>query len=204
MPGKRKIRNYVVNRSYQLRYMMIIVVLCATLLSVLGYYWYSEMKVASDIVEVNVIATMREGLARSVQEDIARHDQVRILILVGAGVLLCLVIAGFTLIFTHRVAGPLYVLNRYMEQITAGRLASVRAMRKGDSIPGFFNSFQQMSASLRKQAGQDASDLEAALAAAKGLPEGENAAGDEARERLLKVLEELHQRKVTALQQKDS
>jgi len=202
MPGKRKIRNYVVNRSYQLRYVMIIVVLCATLLSVLGYYWYSEMKVASDIVEVNVIATMREGLARSVQEDIARHDQARILILVGAGVLLCLVIAGFTLIFTHRVAGPLYVLNRHMEQIKAGRLTSVRAMRKGDSIPGFFNAFHEMSESLRAQARQDASDLEAALKAAKDLPDDE--AGGEARTRLLQVLGELHQRKVTALQQKDS
>lgn len=48
----------------------------------------------------------------------------------------------------HRVAGPMYVLKRYMNEIADGTVPEIRPLRKGDEFGDVFDAFREMIASL--------------------------------------------------------
>lgn len=176
---KRYLRNYLLNRGFQLRYTATVVLLCSLLLAVLGFYWHREMAVASDIVEVKVLTDMREADAQRIQDDLRAHDRLRVAVLLGVGLLLCLSVAGFTIVLTHKVAGPLYVIQRTVERLAAGDLTPLRPMRKGDQLVEFHQAFASLVLALRRRAEADDQALHQAEKALRAA----EAAGDDEEER---------------------
>jgi nitrogen fixation/metabolism regulation signal transduction histidine kinase len=198
-PHKRQLRNYLLDRKLQLRYTMIMVVLTSALTAALGYFWYDQMRTTSRLIEVRALVTMSDEDAQRMQEEMASQDRMRLLVLVGFGVVLAFAIAGYSIVLTHKVAGPLFKISRYMNELREGRLGTVYDLRKGDQLQEFFETFKQMHASLRKQAEQDVNALEDVIGGAERhlAQAGPQGAGELARH--LDSLRELRDRKSASL-----
>lgn len=82
--------------------------------------------------------------------DSVRAEQRQIGWVVG-GVLLLLVfsigLAG--IIFTHKIAGPMFKMKRLMRQVGEGKLVVRERLRKGDELQHFFESFEGMVENMR-------------------------------------------------------
>ena len=191
---KRQLRNFLINRDYQLRYTLIMVFICTALTATLGYSWYGQMRIASDLVEVGALGSKSETYAYEVKDKLAAHDRMRMMILVGFGVTLCLAIALFGILLTHKVAGPLKYIGSILNQMAAGRLGTLRDLRSGDQLVGFFELFKRAHDSLREETEQDLETLDQVITAAEEAADGPLA--DQ-----LEALRQLRQRKATRLGQ---
>jgi hypothetical protein len=162
---RRHLRNYLLDRKFQLRFTVLIVLISSLLTVGLGYFWYDEMRKASRIVEVKALATMSDAEVAKVQADLHRQDIVRLAILGGFGIAIALVLAGFSIIFTHRVAGPLFKISRHLKDIRYDNLQEVWDLRKGDQLQEFWGVFKHMHTALRERLESDVKALEEAMSA---------------------------------------
>ena len=91
---------------------------------------------------------------RSVHESLPLPDDVRALVAQQDVVFLgvfgassVLVLAGLAylgLLLSHRIAGPLYVMTRYLAELAEGKYPSVRPLRKGDELKALFDLIQKV------------------------------------------------------------
>jgi hypothetical protein len=195
---KRQLRNYLLDRKLQLRYTVIMVLISSALTGALGYFWYDQMRVTSRSIEVRALATMSDEDVQQIRDDMSRQDRLRLLVLVGFGVVLAFTVAGFGVVLTHKVAGPLFKITRYMHEVRDGKLGPVYDLRRGDQLVEFFAGFKEMHTALRKQAEGEVTALEEVIAAAeRHLAQNAAGAGDLARQ--LDVLREMRDRKAASL-----
>ncbi|PID39478.1 MAG: hypothetical protein CSA65_02745 [Proteobacteria bacterium] len=165
MAHRRHLRNYLLDRKFQLRFTVLIVLIACVLTAGLGYFWYDEMRKASRIVEVKALATMSDAEVAKVQADLHRQDKIRLAILGGFGVAIAFVLAGFSIIFTHKVAGPLFKISRHLRDIRYDNLQEVWDLRKGDQLQEFWGGFKGMHRALRERLQSDIKALEEGIAA---------------------------------------
>jgi nitrogen fixation/metabolism regulation signal transduction histidine kinase len=164
MAYKRHIRNYLLDRKLQLRYTLMMVVLSSVLTAGLGYFWYTQMRTTSRTIEVRALATMSDEDVQRIKDEMASQDRLRLLVLVGFGVLFAFSVAGYGIVLTHKVAGPLFKISRYMNDMKEGKLGEVYDLRKGDQLRDFFDTFKQMHLALRKQAQDEVATLDEVIA----------------------------------------
>ncbi len=200
-PHRRKLGNFLLDNTYQLRHALALILICAVILIIMGIYWYQEMAVANEVVEVGVVSTMRQGDALRLMEQLESQRQTRLAVMIGGSVLLCMVVGGFVIILTHTVAGPLHVIRRRIDKIASGRLdGELRALRQGGGMIEFYQTFKEMVQRLQEDA---AAELELVDAAISKLEEmhPDAASDDEQGEtaRLLADLQILRQRKAEQL-----
>jgi hypothetical protein len=69
----------------------------------------------------------------------------------------------FGLVATHRVAGPIFVMNRYLKYLGEGRIPVTRPLRKNDELKDFYASLMVVIEQLRRQATEEAAELAAAV-----------------------------------------
>ena len=50
---KRKLRNMLVNKKFQLKYTLFVMVICLAIFGVLGWLYYNEMKAATELMDIN-------------------------------------------------------------------------------------------------------------------------------------------------------
>lgn len=164
-PHKRQLRNYLLDRKLQLRFTVAIVIIAAVLTTGLGYFWYGEMRKASRIVEVKALATMSDSEVKKVEADLRQQDLIRLGILAGFGIVIAVVLAGFSIIFTHKVAGPLFKISRHLKDVQDNNLKEMWDLRKGDQLLVFWGVFKAAHTALRERQQSDIAAIEAVLAA---------------------------------------
>ncbi|MCU0848355.1 MAG: hypothetical protein MUD12_10755 [Spirochaetes bacterium] len=86
----------------------------------------------------------------SVLQDITARNRK----LLAAATVLCIIISlalYFYLIrLTHRIAGPIYVLGRHVQDILNGREPNLREIRRDDEFQEFYHQFVEMARKIRK------------------------------------------------------
>ncbi len=55
------------------------------------------------------------------------------------------------IVFTHKVAGPIFKMKRLLREVGAGKLVVRERLRKGDELQHFFEVFEKMVAELRRR-----------------------------------------------------
>lgn len=70
----------------------------------------------------------------------------------------------FGLVFTHRVAGPVYVMNLHLTALASGRYLQLRKLRKHDELRHFFDSFSDAVERIRARESEEAQLLARAVA----------------------------------------
>src|SRR5688572_30475045 len=170
-------RTYLIDREFQLKYIFMLAAIGAGSLGLFGAMaWWAH----TTALEAGSAA---EGVAG-----------ITILWLTGLGVVGTAVALGlFGLVFTHRVAGPVYVMNLYVEALAAGHYPKLRPLRRYDELKKFFDRFSHAVGRIRAREAEEAQTLSHAMSAFQPL-----AATEEARA-ALKSLEELLSRKREAV-----
>ena len=172
----------IVDRQFQFKYTGIIVGIAAAISLVLGYFLWKSY------VEMNEVIDLA-SLSPEVNDKL-NSDDARFVFTITLGFLVAevAVLGVMGLLITHRVCGPIFVLQRHMDTISGGTYPTTRPLRSGDEFRGAFESFTKMIDSLRKRDADDLDRLMAVLAAAKtaGVP----AAEQQALEKLIAEREE--------------
>lgn len=93
--------------------------------------------------------TRRAGELETQAKEVAAQQNALLLgLIAGLGLLVvCVGIAG--IIFTHKVAGPIFKMKRLIRQVGEGKLVLREKLRKGDELQHFFEAFENMVNDLR-------------------------------------------------------
>jgi hypothetical protein len=196
-PYRRKLSNYLLDKSLQLRYVALVIALSAIIAATLGYLiWRQEADASAHVLEAFDSARMgNPELRKEILDHTSSDDQNLVLTMAGAGLGLMAVLFFYLVVMTHKVAGPLYKVSRYFDEMAAGRLSKVYSLRKGDMLQDFYDKFRDMHQSLREQHVFDVEAMSRFLAACDAAKIGE--AGPLGRE--LAELRDLVARRRTAL-----
>jgi len=74
------------------------------------------------------------------------------------------IVLGFLgIVFTHKVAGPIFKMKRLLKQVGEGKLTFEGRLRKGDELQDFFEAFTSMVENLRERQRKEIEELERAM-----------------------------------------
>lgn len=98
-------------------------------------------------------------------------QQRRVLIGLLVGLALFVVALGAAgIVFTHKVAGPIFKMKRLLREVGGGRLAIRERLRKGDELHHFFEAFEQMVADLRARQEREIARVDDIILRLEGAP----------------------------------
>ncbi len=141
---KRKLKNYLLDTSLQLKLASYLLA-AATALSVgLGWLLWSAYRETS-----RVVALGDPEVGDSIAAALATEDRWRIVLVSVALVLVLLCLLGAAVVITHRVAGPAFAIRRTCTQVGEGNLARPRALRDHDLLVDLADSVAMMVDALR-------------------------------------------------------
>jgi len=164
---KRKLRNYILDLRYQLRFTLVIVGISAVLTAALGWLVYHFLSESSRVVTTGAAAVLGDADYETFKQTMTQHDHYLLYTLIGFGVVLCIVLAAYGIVLTHKVAGPLFKITLYMNKIRDGRLGKIYELRRGDQLVEFFETFKQMHEALSTRTVEELKVLERAAAEAE-------------------------------------
>jgi methyl-accepting chemotaxis protein len=175
---QRKLSNYLIDKNLQLRYILLVTLLSAVISGALGYMIYDQSRLASESIERDLqVLTVGDTSRQEFTSILAGKDQALIYEMVGLGLGLVVILSAYLVIMTHKVAGPLFKVSSYFEQMSEGRLGVVTPLRRGDMLQDFFGDFKSMHESLRGRAQADVAAMEHAVAALRDARGQADAAG---------------------------
>ena len=163
---QRKLRNYLLDRRFQLKYTSMVVLVTVMVAGGLGYVAYGFSQGQTEALTARIAA--QPDLDTETAEDLERFAQqedrkVRNAIIIGV-LLLTLALGVTGILVTHRVVGPAYRMRRLFEGIREGKLQITTGIRKGDELQELYRSFADMVESLRDERSEEIAQLEETLA----------------------------------------
>ena len=176
MPGapKRKLRNYLLDRRFQLKYTGMVVGVTMVVASILGALAYHESKGQTEALQIQ-LATQPDldpGVAAGLEAfGVSRDRDILMGIILGVGALT--IALGLTgIVITHKMVGPAYKIRMLLTNVAKGHLRVDGGLRKGDELKNVFAAFNDMVINLRARRERDLEQLEQALIARdNGRPE---------------------------------
>jgi nitrogen fixation/metabolism regulation signal transduction histidine kinase len=176
MHPKRRLRNYLLVPSFQLKYTAMVVGVTVVVASVLGIMAYKYSVGQTEMLSMNRMAAQGSAITEEFVRDLERYseaaDRKVALSIFGGVLLLALALAVTGIVVTHRLVGPAYRLKMLLREVRDGRLVVRGRLRKGDELQDIFEAFQEMILSLRAAQEQEIALLDAAIDRAKqaGVP----------------------------------
>jgi nitrogen fixation/metabolism regulation signal transduction histidine kinase len=82
--------------------------------------------------------------------DVAQQQKTLLSALVAMLAMLVVGVGLAGIVFTHKIAGPIFKMKRLLRQIGEGKLVLREKLRKGDELQHFFESFEKMVEALRE------------------------------------------------------
>ena len=139
MPPSRHRRTYLVDRSFQLKYILLLTAWGLALASLFGLWAYQAHEQAIELL-----------VHDAAQRALVDHTSRQLLWVLGGIALLSAAALGLLgFIMTHRVAGPVYVMEQFLSMLSQGRYPSRRSLRKHDELQRFHAQFTETIEALR-------------------------------------------------------
>ncbi len=89
---------------------------------------------------------------------------------IAFSVLFVIILFLYTIVLTHKVAGPLFKISRYLDRMTANDLGPVWPLRKGDQLQEFYGHFERAHDAVADRLKKDVEILSGVI---EGLPDGD-------------------------------
>ncbi len=122
-------------------------------------------------------------------------QQRRVLVGLVAGLAVFVVLLGFAgIVFTHKIAGPVFKMKRLLREVGAGKLVLRERLRKGDELQHFFEAFEQMVGDLRARQEREIARVDDIILRLEGAPlssRGTKEIDEDGIERLKKLRREM-------------
>jgi methyl-accepting chemotaxis protein len=183
---RRRVRNYLLDTSLQLRLAAYLLAVAVTLSLALGWLLWNAY---SETTRVLALADPEVGAS------LAREDQVRMMWLSGMLVVILLLLLAGAVVVTHRIAGPAFVLARTCRDVGEGRLAPLRQLRSSDLLGDLADDVAEMVEGLRAREERERTALRAAAERLR-----DPGASAEARVRAIEDLERIAAEKAQRLE----
>lgn len=153
---KRRLRNYLLDKGLQLRYVAFVTLLSAVITCTLTYFVWDQSNSATVIVADSINAAEPDFLddehkAHAIA-NLKGGDRLYLFIIAMAGLGLIGVLSAYLIVMTHKVAGPLYKIAGMLDQLKEQKLPRITYIRKGDQFQAFFHKFKRMTDSLNDRA----------------------------------------------------
>lgn len=132
-----------------------------------------EEKLKSEQERLKRDATDLESRAAGLELQTAQIEaqQRRVLIGLVAGLAIFVVLLGLAgIVFTHKIAGPVFKMKRLLRQVGAGKLVLHERLRKGDELQHFFEAFEQMVGDLRARQEKEIARVDDIILRLEGAP----------------------------------
>jgi hypothetical protein len=153
---KRQLKNYLLDTSLQLKLASYLLGFAVALCLGLGYHLWTAFRETSEVVAL----AAPEVAAALASED--RWRIVQVAVILGL-VLLCLV--GASVVITHRIAGPAFVIRRTCAHVAEGNLSRPRPLRNHDLLRDLAETVSGMVDAIRSRETADRDAMRAAVAA---------------------------------------
>lgn len=164
-PPKRRLRNYLLDPGFQLKYTGYVVGVTLVVATVLGYIAYQQSHAQTEMLTVNMAMA---GETAEFIERTAQEADNALLLQIIAGILILGLSLGVTgILVTHKVVGPAYKMKSLFRDVKDGHLRIRGRLRKGDELQDVFEEFEAMIETLRKKQRDEITQLEAIIARAK-------------------------------------
>jgi hypothetical protein len=179
---KRSWKNLFLDKGYQSKFTMVMVLSCAVFLVGLGYYVRRQVNSATDTaintvkgqnldgchkdVVGNTVCECGPKCSSAVDTLISREHWIN-RGLFGVGILVCLGVAFFGIKTTHKVAGPLFKIGNYCDKVANDKFDKLWPLRKGDQLVEFYDNFRAAHDILKARQEKDVATLKMLLAAAE-------------------------------------
>lgn len=158
---KYRRKTYVVDRRFQYKYTAMIVGIGAIIAVICAYFILQAWRDNTELL----------AISNAIADEIHRRESTKIYWAVGIFVVLEVVgLFAWGILVTHRIAGPLFIIDRYLAALRSGIYPDMRPLRRHDELQHFFESFCNTIDVLREREGQH---LEVIQAAIDELPDGE-------------------------------
>ncbi|MFC1611331.1 hypothetical protein ACFL6C_10245 [Myxococcota bacterium] len=169
---KRRWRNFLLDTRYQVTFTLPMILIAAALFAGLGYVATRKAESATKIginqIEQTGAAYLEDVSAT--RDALLQRERVIKLGIIVVGILLCLTLAIYGIILTHRVAGPLYRLGVELRKLRDGQLAPVNPLRKGDRLMELYEDFRRATEALRNREERHIAVLRRVIEAAQQSP----------------------------------
>lgn len=135
-----------------------------------------EAKFEAEQKRLEAEAASLEKRAADLEKQAAKFAAQQQALLVGLVLALvvlvvCIGLAG--IVVTHKVAGPVFKMQRMFGQVGDGHFSVRERLRKGDEMQVFFEAFEKMLGRLRDIQGQDMQRIDDAIARIEGSASSE-------------------------------
>jgi len=162
---QRKVRNYLIDRQFQLKYTGMVLLVTVSVASGLGMVAYRFSRGQTEALKAQMAAQPDlDADTASYLDQASEQEDRRVRNAIVVGVLLLTFALGVTgIIVTHRVVGPAYRMKRLFEHVGEGKFEVTTGIRKGDELQELYHSFAQMVESLRGQRAEEIEQLEQTL-----------------------------------------
>ena len=140
--GRRK--NYLVNPAFQWKY---------TFLFMVAAFIVSALMSVS-LFGVHFLQARSRTLALQNNPDAAPNGEMLLLLLfsaLGFSIVAAATVGLWSIFFTHRVSGPIFVIGRWLDEMADGRVPKIRALRKKDEFKQLHASFDRALETIRQQ-----------------------------------------------------
>ena len=152
--AKRR-RQFIVDRSFQVKYTLLIALIGGVISAVFAAWMWDATRTSAELLVLGDIPggeLLREQL---------RADQAHLpWIYVGITLLMMAALGLLGVLITHRVAGPAFVMARYLGLVADGAYPSIRPLRKRDELKGFFDVFERAVATLKDRDRDEADKID--------------------------------------------
>jgi methyl-accepting chemotaxis protein len=135
----RKMRNFLLDKRFQLKYTLAVVVISTVIATALGLSLYQAHRESSRVSSLD-----DPELDSALSEELRKEDQRVLLYLVVflGGLVLALTSVG--IVVTHKIAGPAYSIQYTLGQVADGKLTGIRPLRKGDELQSVGDELNRM------------------------------------------------------------
>jgi hypothetical protein len=157
-------RQYIVDRSFQIKYTLLIALIGGVISAVFGAWMWDSTRTASELL---VLGDIPGG--ELLREQI-RADQAHLPYLyIGITCLMMAALGLLGVLITHRVAGPAFVMGRYLGVVADGAYPSLRPLRRRDELKDFFDAFERAVVTLKERDRSEADALEEVIHKLEGV-----------------------------------
>jgi len=194
--AKFRRRTFLIDRGFQLKYTIIIALIGALIAVLWGTLFYKANKENSEQVMLTLkVDPELQALSERVEDKLAGEDAKILYYLSGFILAVVFSLGIWGVLITHRVAGPIFIISRYVDQVTNGEYPDPRPLRKKDELREFFIKFNDMLNAIKEREKDDVATLQKVLDGSKGVVT--SLSGDRAEEfaRTIQTLREMQERK---------
>ncbi len=191
-PPKRRLRNFLLNPRFQLKYTGMVVGVTVIVASALGWQAYNYSKSMTEMLNANAMLDAADDEAAELILNAAEEEDEKVLMSIVGGILILALALGVTgIVVTHKLVGPTYKMKRLIGEIADGHMKLSGRLRKGDELVDLYLALERMVEALRAAQQEEIDLLDHAIQKSREAGTPEEALQDivEVRERMAATLE---------------